>query len=85
MNKIYFGGITEKTNQKGGKYYLMNVWCEASYNGIEGQKDNYYYIVDEKVYESMKNLKRDSELDAEIEVAENSTKLVLNSKKYNQR
>lgn len=85
MNKIYLGGITEKTNQKGDKYYLMNVWCNASYNGIEGQRDNYYYIVDVEAYEAVKNIERDCEINAEIEVTENSTKLILNGKKYNQR
>ena len=87
MDKLFFGGIIEKTNQKGGKYYLLNVWCPSSYNGIEGQKDNFYYILDEEAFTILKSVEENSDISdiAEIKLTANSTKLILNNKEYAQR
>lgn len=87
MDKIFFGGIVKKQNQKGGTYYLMSVWCPASYNKIEEQKDNYYYIVDEGVYEAFKTLEMNTDISnlVDIKLTANSTKLVFNNKEYSQR
>lgn len=87
MNKLFFGGIIKKTSQKGKEYYLLNVWCPASYHGIEGQKDNFYYIVDDEAVNVLKNVENDADISniAEIKVTDYSTKIVINGKEYSQR
>lgn len=87
MNKFYFEGITKKQSQSGKDYYLLCIWSPASYNGIDGQRDMFYYIVDELAYEVFKSIETNQDISDIItfDVTENSTKITINGKEYQQK